>query len=183
MLFCCNNKSVLNKQVAPMSKDKSVFLNILDLDPEELKTILTIAVNLLYADGLAEIEEWNILSLIPALLDVVKEDTSGDLKQKWDKKLAIASKALEEEWDKTTFRALNIKKKIKSPGKRKSCLLLLFILATSDRKIHQKELDFIIDEIARPWEISKQELVSLVKSAESEIHDAQTLITLIEKHT
>ena len=166
-----------------MSKENSVFLKILDLDPEELKTILTIALHLLYADGLAEIEEWNILSLIPALLDVVKEDTPGELKQKWEEKLNIASKALEEEWDKTAFHNLNIKKKMKTPEKRTSCLLLLFTLATSDRKIHQKELEFIIEEIARPWKIPRDELVLLVKSAEKEIHDAQTLIRLIENYS
>lgn len=166
-----------------MSKENSVFLKILDLDPDELKTILTIAVNLLYADGLAEIEEWNILSLIPALLDVVKADTKTELKQTWEEKLTIASEALGEERGKADIHDLNIKKKIKSQEKRASCLLLLFSIATIDRNIHQKELEFIIENIARPWKFSKDDLVTLVKGAEKEIHDVKTLIRLIEDYS
>jgi uncharacterized tellurite resistance protein B-like protein len=164
-----------------MPKENSVFLKILDLEPEELKTILSIAVNLLYADGFADIEEWNILSLIPALLDVVKEDTPGELKQKWEEKLSVAGKALEEE-GKVVLQDIDIKQKIKAPEKRGACLLLLFTLATIDRKVHKKELEYIIEQVAGPWKISKTELASLVKSAENEIPDAQTLIRLIENY-
>ena len=126
-----------------MSLNNTVFLKILDLTPDELKTSLQVAVNVLYADGMAHIEEWNILTLIPALLDVIKEDTPEELKQKWEEKLNIASKALEQEGEKP-LSSINIKKKIKGPEARKACLLLLFMIATSDRKVHKKELSFIL---------------------------------------
>ena len=165
-----------------MSLENTFYLKILDLDPEELKTILAIAVNLLYADGFAEIEEWNIITLIPALLDVIKAGTPKELKKKWEKKLTIASKALENEGGEIDLSHTTIKKKIKTPGARKSCLILLFIIASCDRKIHKKELKFIIEKIAGPWKFSKDDLIMVVKSAGNDIRDAQTLIRLIQEY-
>ncbi|MBN2441490.1 MAG: hypothetical protein JXJ04_09085 [Spirochaetales bacterium] len=165
-----------------MSLEKSIILKILELTPKELKSILTVAIHLLYIDGIAEIEEWNILSLIPALLDVIKEDTPKHLKQEWKQKLKIASKAIEAGEGKKNINHINSIKEIKNPEARKSCLLLLFALASSDRNLHKKELKLIIEDVARPWDFSKEDLIALITEVKKEIHDPETLITMIRNY-
>ena len=60
---------------------------------------------------------------------------------------------------------------------------LSLIYEPSSAKVHKKELEYIIEQIAGPWKIPKNELISLVKSAENEIPNAQILIRLIENYS
>jgi hypothetical protein len=163
-------------------KKKTIPLRVLELEPEELTVLLKIAVRLLYSDGIAEIEEWNLLTLIPALLDVVKEDTPDEMKEKWEKKIELVRGAIEEEQAAITQDDIDVLHAIKEPEKRNACLLMLFMIASCDRAVNKKELDVIVSEVARPWKYSVDSLISLIKGAEDEIKRAGELVKLLESY-
>ncbi|MBN1696792.1 MAG: hypothetical protein JW881_04705 [Spirochaetales bacterium] len=162
-------------------KNKPILLRVLELESEELTVLFKMAVRLLYSDGIAGIEEWNLLTLIPALLDVVKEDTPDGIKEIWMKKIELVQAAIEEQSDMTQDEK-DVLLSIENPAKRDICLLMLFMIASCDRSVDKAELDIIVKDVARPWKYSVDSLVSLVNGAADEIKRPSEIVTLLDSY-
>jgi hypothetical protein len=162
--------------------EKTILLRVLEFEPEELTVLLKMAVSLLYSDGIAETEEWNLLTLVPALCEVAKEDTPEDLREKWEKKIAMVKGTIEEGQAVISQDEMDTLRAIKEPEKRDACLLMLFMIASCDRSVNKKELDMIISEIARPWNYSIDRLMSLIKGAGEEIKRPGELVMILESY-
>ena len=109
--------------------NETIFTRVLALSPAELKSLLKSGIRLLYADGASEIEEWNLIQLIPALIDVVKGDTPAGSRTEWEEKLQAASEAIASEKGAFLAGEPSITGTITSRGKQETALLFLLLIA------------------------------------------------------
>lgn len=158
---------------------QTILLKAIKLNAEELELLIKIAIKLIYVDKKARIEEWSVVSLIPALIAVVKDSSSADIKKEWEQKLEVAGKSLQQKVEQINIKKTDIKSIIKEKAKREAFLLILFMVLAADRKIDKREIEYVIDRIAKPWNYAIGDLIELIKNHKEEITSASNVINVL----
>ncbi|MBN2444488.1 MAG: TerB family tellurite resistance protein [Spirochaetales bacterium] len=129
---------------------------------------------IMHADNRTSIEEESIIKLFPALLQVAKENTPDELKAEWRKKLIAASFAIKTQHDENPIE--EICSHISDYSKRSVCLVILFLIAGSDKHIDPKEITFIVEKVAKLWNYSVEELICLLQDESERLFIPQKII-------
>jgi len=160
--------------------NNTILLRVLDFNAEEIKTFIKTAIRLFHDENQINLEEWSIVSLVPALLAITHEKAPQKLKGQWREKLQLASIALKNESENLILDNLNITSVIQDKNKRDTFILALFLVVSADRKIESREIDFIINNISKPWGYTVQEIIALIRSEQKELDQSQDIIKVIE---
>ena len=145
-------------------KKQPLLLRALTFSHRELEALLQCTVNIMHADKRIRLEEESIINLFPSLLKIAQKDASESLKSEWRKKLISASYAIKTGPAESEYEIQDILAKITDYSKRSTCLIILFLIAGSDKHIDKREIDFIVKDIAKPWKYSVTELIDLLKN-------------------
>ena len=163
--------------------EQTILLKVLQFTTAELECLLKTAIKLLYIDGIADITEWSIISLVPALLEIEQENASPELKEQWQTKVAAVSKVIEEQDPDQAIGELQVHAAVTEPEKRETFLIILFMVAFADNKLNRIELNFIYNNIARPWGLNVDNLVELITRHRESVAGADEIIQLLQSST
>ena len=156
-------------------KKQPLLLRALAFSHKELEALLRCAVKIMHADKRIRLEEESIINLVPALLKIAKKDAPEELQSEWRKKLISASYAIKEKpADADEIR--DIRAAITDFSKRSTCLVILFLIMGSDKHIDLREIDFIVNDIAKPWNYTVSELIDLLKDESDKVFIPEKII-------
>lgn len=144
-------------------KKKPLLLRVLKFSPLEMEALVRCAVKIMHVDNRLRLEEESIINLIPSLLRIAKDDAPEHLKSEWRKKLIAASYAVKIHPVESREEIDTICDAISDFSRRSTCLVILFLIAGSDKHIDKREINFIVRDIAQPWNYSVSELIELLK--------------------
>jgi hypothetical protein len=173
--------STHNEELKLMKK-RPLLLRALEFSPFELETLLTCAVKVMHVDNRLRLEEESIINLIPQLLRIAKEDAPEQLKSEWRKKLIIASYALKKNPKNFENERKNIIESFPDYTKRATCLIILFLIMACDKHIDSREIDFIINDIAKPWNFSIDELIDLMEEDSERLFMPESIIKVLKEY-
>jgi len=162
-------------------KKRPLLLRVMGFSPDEMESLVRCAVKIMHADNRLRLEEESIINLIPALLRIAKQEAGDNEKNEWRKKLLAALYAVKAHPSESEDELHRICHVITDQTKRSTCLVILFLIAGSDKHIDQREIDFIVNKIAKPWNFSIQELINLLIEDSEKIFIPEEMINYLKK--
>jgi hypothetical protein len=157
-----------------------LLLRVLRFSHREMEALVRCAVKVMHVDHILRLEEESIINLIPSLLRVAKDDAPEELKSEWRKRLIAASYAIKISPVHSREEIEALCHTISDYAKRATCLVVLFLITGSDNHIDRREIDFILRDIAAPWNYSVQELIDLLKEESEKVFIPGKLICYLE---
>jgi hypothetical protein len=134
----------------------------------------------MHVDTILRLEEKSIINLIPSLLRVAKDDAPEHLKSEWRKRLIAASYAIKIHPVESQEEIDTICHTITDYSKQSTCLVTLFLIMGSDKHIDKREIEFIVQDIAGPWNYSVPELIDLLKEESGKLFIPGEILNCLE---
>jgi len=161
-------------------KKKPLLLRALAFSSTELEALLGCAIKIMHADNRVRLEEECIINLFPSLLSIAKNDAVGELKSEWRKKLIAASYAIKTDGTGSENNISYVRTHITDFTKRSTSLVILFLIAGSDKHIDAREISFIVNKIAKPWNYTVTELIDILTEESEKIFIPETIINVLK---
>ena len=147
-----------------MNKKRPLITGLLDFSGKELTEFVRTALELMRADKRIRLEEESIISLIPDFIRIAKDnETDEETKSSLRKKLIDVSVTIQMNEENSGFDSSHVVNLFNDHEKRRTFILMLFIMAGSDTDMDRRETAFIMERFATPWNYSTDEIISMLE--------------------
>ncbi|MBN2738278.1 MAG: hypothetical protein JXR70_14940 [Spirochaetales bacterium] len=155
---------------------KSYFDEIVNWKTDELSLVIHLAVKLIYSDGMADIQEWNVLHLLPALMEMLKSMESSEKAAEWQNKIDQLDTILEAKNHNITIEETELKTYFGNKNKQEAVIYFLLYIALADNVLHKKEIDFFKNHILKPFGWTHDNMTEFIKKESHQLPHSENLL-------